>query len=279
MVLFVTTIRVFLIALITTTAGLRVAAQVQDSVKESSPLIPVKSQSRIYVGPVAGGNRSMYASGFQSVAGAVLCPGFTHGSGNGYYVGLSAEYLLGSPKDSKSSIIARVVYNYLPAYYEEKGDNLPSLSPDGQDVNSSVRHVAEIKYTVVDLEAIYKLNLFKSNFGIVVGPTVGMVLSADREEGMELVEPITSVFDSSLFNPGDVEYINNGRAIITGRDDIPDKSSIRVAVKAGVQYELPIGRLLLVPCIYYNYGITEVGPSANIRIDALQAGIDLRFVL
>lgn len=245
----------------------------------ANPLIPAKSKPRIYIGPVAGVNRSMHASGFQSVAGDVLCPDFTHGSGNGYYFGLSAEYLLGSPKDSKSSIIARVVYSYLPAYYEEQGDNLPSLSPDGQDVNSSVRHVAEIKYTVVDLEAIYKLNLFNSNFGIVVGPTVGMVLSADREQRMELVEPLNAVFDSSLFNPGDVEYINNGRAIITGRDDIPDKSSIRVAVKAGAQYELPIGRLLLVPCIYYNFGITEVSPSANLRINALQAGIDLRFAI
>ncbi len=245
----------------------------------ANPLVPAKSKPRIYVGPVAGYNRSLHASGFQSVAGDVLCPDFTQGSGNGYYFGVSAEYLLGSPKDSKSSIIARVVYSYLPAYYEEPGDQLPSLAPDGSVVQSSVRHVAQIEYSVIDIEAIYKLNLFNSNFGIVVGPTLGIVVNAQREQRMELIEPENAVFDSSLFEPGEVQYINNGRAIITGTDDIPDKSPVRVAVKAGAQYELPMGRLLLVPCIYYNFGITEVSPSANLRINALQAGVDLRFAI
>ncbi len=245
----------------------------------ANPLVPAASKPRIYVGPVAGYNRSLHSSGFQSVSGDVLCPDFTQGSGNGYYFGLSAEYLLGSPKDSKSSIIARVVYNFMPAYYEEPGDQLPSLAPDGSVVSSSVRHVAEIKYSTVDLEAIYKLNLFNSSFGIVVGPTIGLVVNASREQRMELVEPLNATFDSSLFNPGEVEYINNGRGIITGRDDIPDKAPIRLAVKAGAQYELPIGRLLLVPCVYYNFGITEVSPSANLRINALQVGVDLRFAI
>lgn len=245
----------------------------------ANPLIPAKARPRIYVGPVVGYNRSLHASGFQSVAGDVLCPDFTQGSGNGYYFGVSAEYLLGSPKDSKSSIIARVVYNYLPAYYEEPGDRLPSLDANGEVVYSSVRHVAEIKYSTIDIEAIYKLNLFDSNFGVVVGPTVGFVVGSEREQRMELIEPLNATFDPSLFDPGEVEYINNGRAIITGQDDIPDKNAIRVAVKAGAQYELPIGRLLLVPCIYYNFGITEVSPSANLRINALQTGVDLRFAL
>ncbi len=248
----------------------------------ANPLVPAKSKPRIYVGPVVGYNRSLHSSGFESIAGDVLCPQFTHGSGNGYYVGASAEYLLGSPKDSKSSIIARVVYSYLPAYYEEPGDNLPSLGADGSVVMSSVRHVAEIKYTTVDIEAVYKLNLFNSNFGVVVGPNVGIVVNAQRQQRMELVEPANAVFDRTLLdslNITGVTYINNDRGIITGEDDIPDKSPIRIAVKAGAQYELPLGRLLLVPCVYYNFGITEVSPSANLRINSLQAGVDLRFAI
>lgn len=245
----------------------------------ANPLVPAKSKPRIYVGPVVGYNRSLHSSGFESISGDVLCPQFTRGSGNGYYFGGSVEYLLGSPKDSKSSIIGRVVYSYLPAYYEEPGDNLPSLAPDGSVVMSSVRHVAEIKYSTIDIEAVYKLNLFNSNFGIVVGPSVGIVVNASRQQRMELVEPPNAVFDSSLVDLGDVEYINNGRGIITGQDDIPDKSPVRIAVKAGAQYELPLGRLLLVPCLYYNFGITEVSPSANLRINAIQAGVDLRFAI
>lgn len=246
----------------------------------ANPLVPAERQPRIYVGPVVGYNRSLHASGFQSIAGDVLCPDFTQGNGNGFYAGGSIEYLLGNPKDSKSSIIGRAVYSYLPAGYEVPGDRLPSLDPNGEIVYSTTRHVAEIKYSMIEVEAIYKLNLFNSYFGIVVGPTVGFVINSSREQRMELIEPNYAVFDTSSFDPGTkVEVVSNGRAIITGRDNIPDKSTIRVGVKAGVQYEMPIGRLLLVPSLYYNFGITEVSPSDNLRINALQAGVDLRFAL
>lgn len=153
----------------------------------ANPLIPAKAKPRIYVGPVVGYNRALHSSGFQSVAGDVLCPDFTSGTDNGYYFGFSGEYLLGKPQDSKSSIIARIVYNYLPANYSEPGDVLPSLDPNGVVVESSVRHVAEIKYSLIDLELIYKLNLFNSSFGVVVGPTIGMVLQSKREQRLELV--------------------------------------------------------------------------------------------
>lgn len=244
----------------------------------ANPLIPAKARPRIYVGPVVGYNRALHSSGFQSIAGDVLCPDFTSGTDNGYYFGFSGEYLLGKPQDSKSSIIARIVYNYLPANYAQPGDTLPSLDTStGETVMSSVRHVAEIKYSLIDLELIYKLNLFNSSFGVVVGPTIGYVLKSTREQRLELISPDNAVFDKERAPPG--EYINGDRTIITGRDNIDDKSSIRLAVKAGVQYELSAGRILLVPCIYYNFGITEVSPSANLRVNALQAGIDIRFAL
>jgi len=245
----------------------------------ANPLIPAKARPRIYVGPVVGYNRSLHSSGFQSIAGDVLCPDFTSGTDNGYYFGFSGEYLLGKPQDSRSSIIARIVYNYLPANYSEVGDNLPSLDPNSVVVFSSVRHVAEIKYSTLDLELIYKLNLFSSSFGVVVGPTIGFVLNSAREQRLELVSPDNATFDKDAPGVPPGEYINGDRAIITGRDNIDDKSSIRLAVKAGVQYELSAGRILLVPCVYYNFGITEVSPSANLRVNALQAGIDIRFAL
>jgi hypothetical protein len=263
--------------LLTTVAGGELLSQ-QVGQELANPLVPAQRRPRVYVGPVVGYNRALHSSGFQSVAGDVLCPTFETGSGNGFYAGGSFEYLLGSPTASRSSIIVKALYDYMPAYYEVPGDQLPSLGPDGSVVNSTVRHVAEVKYTTVALEGLYKLNLFDSYFGVVVGPTVGLVISADREQRMELVEPLNAVFDPALVGP-DVEYINNGRAIITRRDDLPEKNGIRVGIKAGVQYELPIGRLLFVPHIFYNYGITEVSPTDNLRINALQMGVDLRFAL
>jgi len=243
----------------------------------SNPLVPEKSSSRIYVGPVVGYNRVLQSSGFQSVANDVLCPDFTSGIANGFYVGGSIEYLLGKPRDSKSSIIGRVIYNSLPGNYSEPGDRLPTLDNQGQVVFSTVEHTAEIQYSLLDVELIYKLNLFNSNFGIVVGPTVGFVLNSSRVQSMNLVEPLNAQFDPKFC--ATCEYTNNGRTVITARDDIPGHATVRIAVKAGVQYEIPIGRLLLVPCLYYNFGITEVSASDNLRINAFQTGIDLRFAL
>ena len=94
---------------------------------------------------------------------------------------------------------------------------------------------------------------------------------------MNLVQPLNAQFDPT-FCP-ECEYINDGRTVITGRDNIPNHSAIRVAIKAGAQYEIPVGRLLLVPAIYYNFGVTEVSAADNLRINAFQAGIDLRFAL
>ena len=243
----------------------------------SNPLVPERSAPRIYLGPVVGYNRSLHSSGFQSVAGDVLCPQFEQGTDNGFYVGMSFEYLLGKPRDSKSSIIARVLYNNLPAAYTVPGDTLPSLSASGEVVTSVVDHTADIKYALLDIEVMYKLNLFNSNFGVTVGPAVGYVLTAQRVQAMNLVQPLNAQFDPT-FCP-ECEYVNDVRTVITARDDIPGHSAIRVAIKAGAQYEIPVGRLLLVPAIYYNFGVTEVSAADNLRINAFQAGIDLRFAL
>lgn len=268
--------RVFRVLAVCMFASATVAVAQQEL---ANPLIPAKGRPRIFIGPVGGYNSSLHSSGFQSVAGDVLCPQFEQGTANGYYFGFSGEYLLGKPQDSKSSIIARVVYNYLPASYREDGDRLPSINPATNEVVfSSVQHVASIEYGLVDFEVVYKLNLFNSNFGVVVGPSVGVPITATLEQRMELVEPLNAVFDPTLVP--NAEYTNNGRAIVTRQNsDIDDKSGVRVAIKAGIQYEIPIGRLLLVPCLYYNFGVTEVSASNNLRVNALQIGADLRFAI
>lgn len=262
------------LALVVAAAGSVTAQQ-----ELANPLIPAKSRPRIYVGPVGGYNKALHSSGFQSVAGDVLCPDFSSGTANGFYLGGSVEYLLGSPKDSKSSIIGRVVYNNLPAGYTIPGDQLPSINPStGEVVESVVQHVATVKYSLIDVEMVYKLNLFESSFGFVIGPTVGIPISAQIEQRMELIAPLNAVFDPALV-PG-ATYLNNGRAIVTRENGpIDDQAGVRIALKAGVQYEIPVGRLLLVPCFYYNFGITKLSAANNLRVNAIQAGVDLRFAI
>ncbi|MEY3387112.1 MAG: hypothetical protein RIR53_1923 [Bacteroidota bacterium] len=242
----------------------------------ATPLQPAKRSPRVYLGPVAGYNRSNHSSSFQSVAGDALCPTFTSGTENGYYVGLSFEYLLGKPRESKSSIIARAVYNTFPAAFDQGGDTLPSLNTEtGEVFRSAIQHTADIQYSTVDIELIYKLNLFNSSFGVVVGPTAGFVVGSDRVQRMTIIDPDNATFDQL---PG-VEYENFGRTQITARDQVPGRAGMRLAIKAGVQYEIAVGRVLVVPSAAYNFGITKLSDADNIRVNALQVGVDIRFAL
>jgi hypothetical protein len=208
-----------------------------------------------------------------------LCPYFTNGSANGFYFGFTFEYLLGEPKNAKSSIIAKVMYNTMPSNLEVTGDTYPSrvLDEQGNDqiINSSTNHSVDVSYSMLTVEALYKLNLFETTFGVVVGPTVDLTMGATRTQKMSLVEPLEAQF---IPKPG-YQYEDDYRTIVVADGDIPEKSGLRLGVKAGIQYEILMGRWYLVPHVFYNFGITELSGAEDWRVNAIQIGADLRFSL
>jgi len=273
-----------------------VAYAQQEIGARATPLQPAKKAPRIYVGPVGGYNRSLHSSSFRSIADDQLCPTFESGAAHGFFIGGSFEYLLGNPRDSKSSIIARVLYNSIPGLYSQPGDRLPSLGPNNETIVSEIEHTADIKYNTVDFEVVYKLNLFNSNFGIVVGPTFGIVLDASRTQKMTIVSPSNAVFSGSagnldaMFDGNTKLFDNYGRTRVVAHQEWNPPAAVaslkdanwsgtRLGVKAGAQYEIAVGRVLVVPCMYYNFAITEVSANDNLRINALQLGVDVRFAL
>jgi|GEM_PF-167441 len=270
----------------------------------ATPLQPARRAPRVYVGPVFGYNRSLHSSSFRSIADDALCPTFEQGTDNGFFVGMSFEYLLGNPRDSKSSIIARVLYNSIPGSYTQPGDKLPSLDNNGDVIFSEVQHTAQITYNTLDFEVVYKLNLFNSNLGVVVGPTFGMVLGASRTQRLQIIQPNNAQFSDfknnegamfddqvKLFNEGGTERVvahqewnppaasGNNKAVESLSTGDNAWSGTRLGVKAGLQYEIPVGKVLVVPCMYYNFAITELSKNDNLRINALQLGVDIRFAL
>lgn len=243
------------------------------------PLVLMNAMPRLYVGIVGGYNRAYHSPGFQSIGRVVYLPYFADGVASGYYFGISAEYLLRRPGGFRSSILAHAVYTSMPAQYHMDGPRLPAIDQHQNVVYSKVRYAAEVEYSLIDLDLLLKLDLFGWGLGVTVGPVIGVPVSVNRVQRMELVNPSDSKFDPSLFSPEKVEYVDGGKAIIASRDDIPDRTGVRMAFKAGVQYDIPFGSMLVVPSVSYNFGLTEVGPSANFRVNALQVGMDLRFAL
>lgn len=249
---------------------------------DDNPLMPKEKVSPIYVGPVLGYNRSLHSVTLPSFALDDLCPKFENGTQNGFYAGISFEYLLGDPANSKSSIIARVLYNSLPAELEEGGDPYPSrvedLSGNEVIIISTTRHTQKVAYNLITFEAQYKLNFFESTLGVTVGPTFDFAMTKTHVQKFELLEPLEAQFK----RPEDwekkiIRYENNDRTIITKDGDIENASGFRLGLKAGIQYEILLGRMYVVPSASYNFGVTNLVSDQDWRVNAIQMGVDVRF--
>lgn len=257
----------------------------QEEEELSDPLNPTKAPPRIYLGPVAGYNRSVHSGGFPSIAGDVSCPKFESGTENGYYFGITGEYLLGDPKNSKSSVFVRLTYDYMPAFFTVPGDKYPS-NLNGTVTETEVEHTTRIKYPLINLEAMYKFNIFKG-FGITAGPQIGFVMGGEQEQRFSLkfdaAHPAQfSTEDLSKIPPPHPGYQpqftdDTRTSIILYKGDIVGKTSMRFALVGGVQYEILLNKWYLVPHILYNFGITKINNVGdNWTVSALQIGVDLR---
>ncbi len=285
-------IRTFFLALLGVCMVLNYNVKADDEpASDASPLEPGKKPPRIYVGPVAGYNRSLHTGGFASIAkGTASCPTFEQGTENGFYLGFTAEFLLGDPKNSKSSVIARVLYDYQPAYFTVPGDAYPSKLSDGTVITTEIEHTTRVKYTLLNIEVMYKFNIPGTFLGITAGPQFGFPIGGNQEQRYQLVFdpqkpvqfPITVDSLANLPAVGDYKphFLDETRtAIVLYEGDIIDQSSFRAGLKLGLQYEILLGRFVLVPSAYYNMGLTKINTKDNWRVNALQFGADLRFAL
>lgn len=253
----------------------------------ADPLMPVEKKPNFYLGPVLGFNKSMHTVELKTFAQDPLCPTFIDGSDNGFFGGISFEYLLGEAETSNSSIIARILYNNLPASMEQNDLDLPTrvISISGKDTTetieyTSIIHTNAVKYDLVTLEVMYKFNPIQGvGFGLTVGPTFDFALTKSQVQRMDLVRPLNAQFkrDPQAEAKG-YRYEKNDRSIVIQDGEIPNSSAFRLGIKAGVQYEILMkGGMYLVPAIYYNFGVTNLNSDFDWRVNALQIGVDLRF--
>lgn len=243
-----------------------------------NPLDPGAKPKRIYIGPAAGVNITGNGGSFSSLSGEANCPEFTAGNAIGFYLGLTAEYMLGEDANSNSSIIARVLYDNMPIFFTVPGQEYPAQYPNGQVVNTTTSHEIQITYPMLTTEILYKINPFGNLFGFTVGPSFGIPIGGEQEERFNLVNPPEAQFIKDP-NIDPARYTNFDRTLIYYKDVIPNANPFRFALKVGAHLEISQGKMLIVPNINYNFGITTVNSKDAWRINALQAGVDVRFAI
>ncbi len=250
----------------------------QDEEETESPIEAVSNKKPIYTGPIVGINKVITTGQFASFASQSQCPLFKDGSGTGFFAGWTFEYLIGKDaKTSKSSIIARVIYDNFPTSFTMKGDQLPSLvrMPDGSDqvIISEVQHYTGLKYTTLDLDLAYRFNLGDTPLGITAGPTVGFAMTQDLVQEFRLISPsnVQLVPDTSA-----IRYENDNRTAILQDGPLKNGNKLRLSLKVGLQYEFIMKKMTIIPSINYNVAVTNMNDESW-RVNALQFGIEARF--
>ena len=263
----------------------------QDESDESDPRNPGQKRGLILIGPCAGFNTSLHSVQLPSFDQDIYCPFFKTGSGNGFYAGLTYEYVIGKPALSVSSIIVRATYNTLPYHMVAEGDNYQTLVPvdsvTKKAISSRTQHTVDITYNLLSFDFLYKQNIDPTfPLGGVAGLTFDIPMTKNKTQKYSIIEPANAQFDQSndqYLKPGEY-YTADRRTLIKQDGPIANAASLRIGIKIGIQYEIPLQvsskmSATLVPHIFYNYGLTKVTSTDNWNVNALQIGVDIRFGL
>lgn len=245
----------------------------------ASPLDPSAKATPIYIGPAFGFNIMGHSMEIPTFVNDILCPNFKNATGIGIFGGLTMEYLFGDVATSSSSIIIRGLYNMYPGSCTVGDKEYPSRNfSDNSIVKSNVESSMEIQYNAATLEVMYKINPIPGfGLGLVVGPAFDYIITKNRAHRFKITTPLHAQFDEKQFPNGTV-FEDNKRTAVFYDGEIEDASSIRLGVKAGVQYEILLGsKLYIAPTVAYNFGITSLTSKYTWRVNPLQISLDARF--
>lgn len=244
-----------------------------------NPLDPTPSRRQILIGPSFAINRNYHTGGFRTLEGAT-CPFFDDGTGWGYSVGLSAEFL--PSINGHWGIIPRITFEQRPGQFTQELPNAKVLledpvTGDKEVVDQTVSTTSVIDYTLLNMEVLYKYEIVTmGSFRVAVagGPAFQYVMAGRNRQVQDLEEPQNARF----LNPDNFVTENNGRTLVFFDDDIPQRNATRFSVKAGVQGEIGLfgDQWILTPGIYYDYGLTEVTSTEDWKLNTIFFQVDFR---
>ncbi|MBL7974617.1 MAG: VWA domain-containing protein [Candidatus Kapabacteria bacterium] len=231
---------------------------------EMNPLEPAMAPPRLYVGPVFGYSQSFQTSTFDMLNGTTQQVSST---GNGFMAGFSAEFLLGDPKSSKSSIIITTLYHSTPATFSTSG-TVAAFKANSPDTTSALAEfLAERKVSRLTLGITYKFNLGNTPLVLMAGLNPSLILSNTLETKATL--------------PGTAAWAANSttteRMVTTGA--MANTNKFHLGAQFGLGYEFILKKIFVVPSIWYNLGLTNTTISATNKLSSIDFVLSIRFAL
>lgn len=221
-------------------------------------------QMRYEWGIVAGVNSNMHSASFSKLGSyPSCCPEFTGGAGWGAYAGSFFTVQMSEAWRLQTRL----------AYSNERG----TLTDD------EISFVADLRDSAQIIQALFEHQLDATLASIGIEPVIAFrpvgaldVMLAPR---VAFVTSSTFHQTETLLEPADYgEYLGSGRVWVNTVADIPNASSLRLAVGLGLRYVLPVGpssTFNIAPEIFYSYPLTNVTPDVQWSVSQLRFSIAL----
>lgn len=246
---------------------------------------PIEQEGKIIIvpiGPTFGYNKSLHSVTLKTFAQDNLCPSFENGNDNGFFAGLTYEYLFGAAESSSSSLIFKLMYSSLPASFETAGNELPSrVIVNGKEeiITSTTKNTNKVVYDLMSFNVFYKFNFIEGKgLGLIAGPTIDFAMTKTQDQRMDLIKPLEAQFiRSDDYLAKGYKYLNNDRSIVIKDGEIPNSNAFRLGIAVGAQYEYSIKNMYVVPFVLYNYGVTKLSSDEDWNVSSLSIGVDVRF--
>ena len=212
-----------------------------------------------------GGGISLNNPGFSQLPTLQnCCPEFSPTLGMSLGVGVGFEYITGLQLFSKPLRIGAMAGYQLTNVVLRSNEQVGNII-DGENVtDGTVEHSLDVTYGLVGIEPFIVIPLPMERLYFSAGMLVG--IGATTEVGQK----------QTLSQPSDPRYtFENGLRVRNEYyGSLPDASAIQSALVFRGEYELVIdGSLFVVPMLRYQYGLSSIMNSAEMKISSLQGGV------
>ncbi|HYF03760.1 MAG TPA: OmpA family protein [Patescibacteria group bacterium] len=222
----------------------------------------------LMLGAFGAGAYNLHSGDFTTYDGVLPCGTFE----NAQTLGWMAGNILDVPFTDAWGISARLYYHKANGDFSTPSTNPPYiLLADSSLVRLNTDQNLNTSLDYVQFDALAKFN-FTPVWYMTAGPSIGFATRAAYSQEESIVSPTGAKFESG----------GTSRKIIAGRFEdegsANTEKNLRVAAVATFGADFPLtNRIYLNPEIGYQFGFTNVLSSFSWKVDALRAGVGVKF--